>query len=127
MTTKEMLARLQLDLSTALLNINEILMLIKGNDEIKLMSGSTLSAAHNQLILALLECHSIQQYLPNIKSDLPTSISARVSDGDSDLIQVRDLVRICVRYGQLDLFINVVGQYEGDSLAFGEVLRLMGK
>ena len=127
MTAKEMLARLQVDMSAALLNINEILTLIKSHDDVKFMSGSTLSAAYNQLILALLECDSIQRNLPSIKADLPTSISARVSDGDSDLIQVRDLVRICVRYGQLELFIDVVGQYEGDSLAFREVLKLMGK
>lgn len=122
-----MLARLQIDVSAALLSINEILTLIKSNDEIKLMSGSTLSAAHNELILALLECDCVQRNLSSIKADLPTSISVRVSDNDSDLIQVRDLVRICVRYGQLDTLIDVVGQYEGDSLAFREVLRLMGK
>ena len=127
MTIKEILARLQIDVSIALLKITEIATLIQGNNEIKFMSGSTLSAIHNQLIVALLECDSIQRNLQSIKADLPTSISSRVSDSDSDLIQVRDLVRICVRHGELDLFIDVVGQYEGNSLALEEVLRVAGE
>jgi hypothetical protein len=79
----------------------------------------------NAIVTALLQCESIQRDLESIKADLPIEISSRVNDSDSELVQVKELVRACTQYNALQILIDAVKFYEGDSLAFREVLSLV--
>ena len=123
MTIKEMLSKIQNDINIIISTLDKITQSLNNDTKI---SKPSMSAHDNALVMALLECVSIQQDLESIKADLPIEISSRINDNDNELVQVRQLVRVCNSYGVIQMLIDTVALYEGDSLAFIEVKKLLG-
>lgn len=125
MTIKESLLQLSVDLSIMSLKLDSLIALLESQTSDSLSAAPILSAKHNSLVIALLQCETIQRNLQDVKSDLPLNISARLNDGDSEIVQLREMVRACVKHGSVAELVRIVGEYEGNSLAFAEVVRLM--
>jgi len=101
---------------------------IRGNTgPLRQRSNSNLYINENDLVNALLECATFQNSnsFETLKNDLSMEISSRVKPGDNILVQVRNLVRVCVQQNEIPQLINALRFYENGSVAFENVLRLV--
>lgn len=91
-------------------------------------SNSGLHINENDLVNALLECATFQNAssFETLKNDLSVDISSRVRAGDNVLVQARNLVRACVQQGAITQLVEALRFYENGSMAFDNVLRLVG-
>jgi len=85
-------------------------------------------AARLALAKALLRCPSVanRQNRDAIVNELPEDIRLGIGRSDAPLVDVRNIVDGCLNYeGGLQLLIEGVRGYEGDSLPMREVDRLV--
>jgi hypothetical protein len=82
------------------------------------------TAQRHQLIVALLNCPSIQDRATRdlIVNDLPSEIRGSIKRHDAERVDVTNIVKTCINYsGGLKELIEIVRVYEGVSLSMNNL------